>query len=188
VDEPYLTSTHQWWHLAGPSPELLAAETAGELGEPGVAVDLGCGLGSEIGYLAGRGWRGLGVDLAAAALGRASAAHRGVGFARADVTRLPVGDGAADLVVDRGCFHYLSAAGRAGYAGEAARVLRPGGRLLLRMCLNSAGTPNGLGEDTITAAFGGWRMLRMERQELASGTRTMPAVLALLERPGPAAT
>ena len=189
LDEPYQSDTHRWWHLSEPSPELLAAEAAGELGEPGrrgVVVDLGCGLGSEVGYLAGRGWRGLGVDLSAAALGRARAGHPGVPFARADVTRLPVRAGSADLILDRGCFHYLDAAGRAGYASEAARVLRPGGRLLLRMCLNSAGLPNGLDEETIRSAFPAWPVVRMKRQGLVSDTRTLPAVLALLTRPATA--
>jgi SAM-dependent methyltransferase len=180
LEEHYRDGTCRWWHLSQASPELVAAEAAGELGRPGVAIDLGCGLGSEIGYLAGRGWRGLGVDLSAAALGQARAGHPGVTFARADVTRLPVRAGSAGLILDRGCFHYLDAAGRAGYAGEAARVLRPGGRLLLRMCLNSAGRPNGLDEETIRGAFGGWRAIRLERRALATDTRTLPAVLALL--------
>jgi SAM-dependent methyltransferase len=184
ADEHYQDGTYRWWHLSEPSPELLAAEAAGELGRPGAVIDVGCGLGSEIGYLAGRGWRGLGVDLSAAALGRARARHPAVTFARADVTRLPVRDGSADLMIDRGCFHYLAAGARAGYAREAARVLRPGGRLLLRMCLTSAGRPNGLGEETIRGAFDGWQTLWMERRALATDTRTMPALLALLARAG----
>jgi SAM-dependent methyltransferase len=192
VDDPYLTGTCRWWHLAAPSPELLAAEaagavgpgaTAGEAGQPGVAVDLGCGLGTEIAYLAGRGWRGLGVDLSAAALFQASDRHQGAAFARADVTGLPLRAGSADLLLDRGCFHYLEASGRARYAAEARRVLRAGGRLLLRMCLNSAGRPNGLGEETIRAAFSGWTVHSIGRAELVSDTRTMPAVIAILIRP-----
>src|ERR1039457_3620765 len=77
--------------------------------------------------------------------------HPGVTFACADVTSLPVRAGSADLLLDRGCFHYLPAGSRGDYAEEAARVLRPGGRLLLRMCLTSAGVPNGLDEQTISA-------------------------------------
>ena len=183
MDDPYVADTYRWWHLSGPSPELLAAEAAGALGTPGVAADLGCGLGSEIGYLAGRGWRGLGVDLSTAALARASARYPEVTFLRADVTRLPLQSGAAGLLLDRGCFHYLAAPGRARYAREAARVLRAGGRLLLRMCLTSAGVPNGLDEETIRTAFRGWRLASVDRMELVSNTRTMPAVFALLFPP-----
>jgi trans-aconitate methyltransferase len=72
VDDRYTTDLHRWWHLSAPSPELLAAEATGK---PGTAVDLGCGLGSEIGYLVGR-WHGLGVDLSTAALARARTAIR----------------------------------------------------------------------------------------------------------------
>lgn len=67
----------------------------------------------------------------------------------------------------------------------AARVLRPGGRLLLRMCLNSAGVPNGLDEETIRATFRGWRLRSMERVDLVSDTRSMPAVMAILVPPAP---
>jgi SAM-dependent methyltransferase len=184
--DPYTDDTYRWWHLSGPSPELLAAEAAGALGPPGVAADLGCGLGAEAGYLAGRGWRTLGLDLSAVALTRARAGHPEVTFARADATSLPLRTGTVDLLLDRGCFHYLDAPGRARYAAEAARVLRPGGRLLLRMCLNSAGAPNGLGEDTIRATFSSWQPATIERVGLVSDTRTMPAVLATLSRPATA--
>ncbi|HEY7431174.1 MAG TPA: methyltransferase domain-containing protein [Streptosporangiaceae bacterium] len=185
MSDPYRDGTCRWWHLSAPSPELLDAEAAGELGALGVAVDLGCGLGSELGYLAGRGWRGFGVDLSRAALAQARAQHPGVAFARADVTRLPLQPGAADLLLDRGCFHYLPGPARARYAQEAARLLRPDGLLLLRMCLNSAGEPNGLGEESIRAAFGGWRLAALESASIASDTRTMPAILALLRPPEP---
>ena len=153
MDEPYLTGTCRWWHLSQPSPELLAAEAVLVAGKPGVAVDLGCGLGTEIGYLVRRGWRGLGVDLSVAALARAREGHPGAAFACADVTSLPLSANSADLLLDRGCFHYLAPDQRAGYAREAGRVLRPGGRLLLRMCLNSAGVRNGLDEQTIRVTF-----------------------------------
>jgi hypothetical protein len=75
---------------------------------------------------------------------------------------------------------------RARYALEAARVLCAGGRLLLRMCLSSAGVPNGLDEGTIRTAFRGWRLASIVRTDLVSDTRAMPAALALLCRPGSA--
>jgi SAM-dependent methyltransferase len=180
--DPYATGTCRWWHLSGPSPELVAAEAAGAIGEPGVVVDLGCGLGTEVGYLASQGWRGLGVDLSAAALERARTRVRDASFACADATSLPLAAGSVDLLIDRGCFHYLTAGDRAAYAREARRVLRARGRLLLRMCLTSAGEPNGLGEHTIRETFGGWQLADLQRRRLASDTRTMPSLIALLIR------
>jgi SAM-dependent methyltransferase len=181
--DPYASGLCRWWHLTGTSPDLRVAATAGALGDPGLVVDLGCGLGSEVGYLARNGWHGLGVDVSATALASARSLHRGAAFARADVTRLPLLPETADLLIDRGCFHYLDAQGRAAYAREANRVLRAGGRLLLRMCLTSAGRPNGLGEHTIRETFIAWQLADLARTRLPSDTRTMPAVVALLIRP-----
>jgi SAM-dependent methyltransferase len=91
--------------------------------------------------------------------------------------------GSADLLLDRGCFHYLAPAERAGYAREAGRVLRPSGRLLLRMCLNSAGVRNGLDEQTIRVMFPSWHLAALDRMDLLSDTRAMPAITAILVRP-----
>jgi len=99
------------------------------------------------------------------------------------VTGLPLAPASVDLLIDRGCFHYLGHAGRASYGREARRVLKAGGRLLLRMCLTSAGQPNGLGEDTIRETFGSWQVGDMRQLRLVSDTRTMPAIMALLIRP-----
>jgi len=82
-------------HLKLAEVKPVAAEAAGALGRPGVVVDLGCGLGSELGYLAGRGWHGIGVDLSVLALARARDGHPGMTFACADVTSLPLRGGAA---------------------------------------------------------------------------------------------
>jgi SAM-dependent methyltransferase len=62
-DDPYADGVYRWWHLSAPSPELLAAEADGWLGEGGAAIDIGCGAGTEIAHLAGRGWKAVGVDL-----------------------------------------------------------------------------------------------------------------------------
>ncbi len=50
--------------------------------------------------------------------------HRAYPVARfilADVLSLPLADASADLLLDRGCFHYLAPADRHRYAREARR-------------------------------------------------------------------
>lgn len=142
LTDPYVDGVYRWWHLSAPSPELVEAEADGWLGAPGAAVDIGCGLGTESAHLAAKGWEAVGVDLSDAALVRAKGAHSGVSSVQADILALPFAAGVFDalcgwvfdLALDRGCFHYLSPSQWAGYAVEAWRVVRLGGRLLLRAC------------------------------------------------------
>ena len=184
MSDPYLDGTFRWWHLGQPSAELAAARADGWLGPPGVAVDLGCGLGTEAGYLAAAGWTVLGADLSPAAVRGAARAHPGARFILADVLRLPLAEASADLLLDRGCFHYLAPADRQRYASEARRVLRRGGRFLLRACLSAAGVPNDIDQSTIEHVFAGWQLTSITRQDIASGTRQMPALVARLKPPG----
>ena len=176
----YADGTCQWWHLSQPPPELVAALGDGWLPRGGHILDVGCGLGTETGYLTSAGWQATGIDLSGTALARAAAAHPEAAFLRADVRWLPLRPHCLDAAVDRGCFHYLPAGDRARYAVELRRVLRPGGKLLLRASLRTAGVRNDIDEAVIARAFGGWRVERMERAEVPSDTRMLEVLVARL--------
>jgi SAM-dependent methyltransferase len=180
--DAYAGDVYRWWHLSRPSPELVHVLAAGWLGREGRALDVGCGLGSDLTYLAGQGFTSFGVDLSPIAARRAAAAHPDVHFMQADALHLPLANGAFSLLLDRGCFHYLGASDRPAYAAEAKRVLRAGGRLFLRSCLYAAGVRNDIDEEVLRATFAGWRWLSQWREDLAGDTRTMPALVLLLER------
>jgi SAM-dependent methyltransferase len=179
----YADGTYLWWHLSRPSPELAAALGEGWLPCGGRGLDVGCGLGTEAGYLALVGWRVAGIDLSQTALRRAAAKHDDVAFVRADVRALPFATGRFDAAVDRGCFHYLPAADRLCYSGELRRVLRPGGKLLLRASLRAAGVRNDIDETVIAATFAAWNIERMERAAVPSDTRMLEVIVARLSAP-----
>jgi SAM-dependent methyltransferase len=183
-DDPYTTGLCAYWHLSTPPPELTAALFDGWLTPPGRALDIGCGLGVEAATLSKAGFRVVGIDLSSVALTRASAAHPDVLFVQADMRSLPFAEGDFDLLIDRGCFHYLEPADRSRYASEAFRVTRPGGRFLLRACRRAAGVRNDLGMATLLSVFAGWEFIAAREADVPSDTRTMSALVIRLERPG----
>jgi len=100
-----------------------------ELGlAPGALVlDLACGTGDLARELARRHYRAVGADLSAAML--AAAGALGVPLVRADAAALPLPTGRFDGVVSG--FSVRNFAALEAVLAEAARVLRPGGRLVL---------------------------------------------------------
>ena len=101
---------------------------------PGRLLDIGTGTGRLLELLAPRLDRGLGVDasramlaLARSRLAKAELAHCAV--RQADMYRLPLPDGGFDTAILQMVLHY--AEDPAAAVTEAARVLRPGGRLLI---------------------------------------------------------
>jgi SAM-dependent methyltransferase len=184
MTDQYADGTCEWWYLSRPSPELIAALGDGWLSPRGRVLDVGCGLGSETGYLASARWQAVGVDLSEAALARAAAGHDGAAFLRADVRLLPFRSHRFDAAIDRGCFHYLPAGDRSRYASELRRVLRPGGRFLLRVSLHRAGVRNDIDEAVIGRTFAGWQIERMEQTAVPSNTRMLDVLLVRLT-PGP---
>jgi SAM-dependent methyltransferase len=181
----YADGTCLWWHLSGPSPELISALDDGWLPRSGRALDVGCGLGTEAAHLASTGWQVAGIDLSEVAVGRAAAAHDEAAFLRADVRRLPLPQHCLDAAVDRGCFHYLSPGDRPRYADELRRVLRPGGKLLLRASLRAAGVRNDIDEAVIRRSFAAWQVEHLERAAVPSDTRVLEVLLARLSTTGP---
>lgn len=121
-----------WWDRRGPFAMLhwLAASRATLVPpatRPGaVLLDVACGGGLLAPYVAGLGYRHVGLDLSAPSL--AVARDHGVRPVRTDARLLPVADGAADVVVAGECLEHVPDLPLV--VSELCRVLRPGGTLV----------------------------------------------------------
>jgi ArsR family transcriptional regulator len=107
---------------------LIPADKAGRL------LDIGTGTGRVLELLAPQIRQGLGVDASKAmlALARSRLAQPGLAHCAvrlADMYRLPLADASFDTAVLQMVLHY--AEDPAGAVAEAARVLRPGGHLIV---------------------------------------------------------
>ena len=113
----------------GPERVRLAIEgVAPALNEGATLVDLGCGGGQLCVHAAQLGWRAVGVDVAEGMIeeARAYAAEVEVEWVVGSYDQSGLPDGSADAVTAMGLIEYLD--DDAGLLGEAARLLRPGGR------------------------------------------------------------
>jgi glycosyltransferase involved in cell wall biosynthesis/SAM-dependent methyltransferase len=97
---------------------------------PGRLLDVGCGGGHFLEAAAGAGWRGVGTDLSHAACA-AARATAGAPVVQAEATGLPFRDATLDAVTLVNVVDHTAAARRT--LEEAARVLRPGGLLVVRV-------------------------------------------------------
>jgi SAM-dependent methyltransferase len=119
-------------HAGGPDLTALI-EVAGLSGREQV-LDLGCGAGHTALAIAPKAVQVCAVDVTPEMLAVASelAGQRGLcnlSFCQADATALPFRGASFDLVTSRYSAHHYADPARA--LAEVARVLRPGGRLLL---------------------------------------------------------
>jgi SAM-dependent methyltransferase len=94
-------------------------------------LDAGCGTGANVRFLRRYG-AVTGLDLAPEALALAGAQSPGV-LARGSVLALPYRDAAFDLVTSFEVLYHRAVPDERAALGEAWRVLRPGGRLLIRL-------------------------------------------------------
>lgn len=96
---------------------------------PGRALDAACGTGAVARQLVARGHEVVGIDVSEAMLGRARAAVPEARFLVGELTDLPLPDRAVDHVVCSLALTHLS--DLRPFFAEAARVMRPGGHLLV---------------------------------------------------------
>jgi SAM-dependent methyltransferase len=142
--------------------------------QPGAALDLGCGTGTNVLALARAGWRATGVDFSHLAIYRARRRLRQSGFTAlllsADVTQpLPL-QHSYDLALDIGCFHMLS--DRSGYLKNLLRLLAVGGHWLMYGFLGQSGAIDVMGltsQELDTLASSGLEIV--ERQDGMYGDR-----------------
>jgi ubiquinone/menaquinone biosynthesis C-methylase UbiE len=132
------TNARQWdairsLHVAESQVEAAMERVLGT-GAVASLVDIGTGTGRMLELFAPRAERALGIDRSSEMLrlARAKLAEQGLAHAelrQADLYALPLRDGGADLAILHHVLHFAQQPGAA--IGEAARVLAPGGRLLI---------------------------------------------------------
>lgn len=123
----------------------------------GLVADLGCGPGRIAGYLAGRGMEVVGLDLSPRMVEVARRDHPGVRFEAGTMAATPFTDGELAGALAWYSVIHTPEERQADLYAEFARVVRPGGRLLLAFQV---------GEDIVhlTHAYGHDIDLRTRRQ------------------------
>jgi SAM-dependent methyltransferase len=124
------------WDTGVTPPELVDLIEGTDALEPGPALDLGCGTGTNVAYLADHGWAATGVEAdrrAFEAAERRVLTSAGARVFRGDVTRLDelAVDGPFDLVLDIGCLHSIARGRRDAYALGVATRTAPGATLFV---------------------------------------------------------
>lgn len=128
-EERYGTPDRVW--SGNPNPQLV---TEAEHLTPGTALDIGCGEGADVMWLAERGWTVTGLDFSRSGVDKAADVAREAGlsertlFEQADIrTWQPTGS--YDLISSQ--FMHLLDDGMVALVPRLADVLRPGGTLLV---------------------------------------------------------
>ena len=129
----------QYWYFSQPPwdtgispPELLEFIRDHQ---PGRALDMGCGTGTNVITLAKAGWQVTGVDFAPRAIKLAKQKIKNADIqatvAVNDATKLNGITGPFDFVLDLGCFHGISKDGQGRYLKQLDHVLAPNGFWLM---------------------------------------------------------
>lgn len=133
-EQSYITGNTPWDTRQTP-PEVQHFCMSGRLPRGGTALDLGCGAGTNLAYLARLGLSPIGIDYViqplALAQDRLRAADpqlaRRVRLVLGDVTNLPFAGLDASYILDIGCLHAIPPHLRHGYVQGIIDNLAPGG-------------------------------------------------------------
>jgi SAM-dependent methyltransferase len=163
------------WYIVGMREAAAALLDAHGFRSGARALDAGCGTGGTVEWMAARfpGSRPVGVDLAAEALRYVQGAAPVV---QASVARLPFRSDTFDLVLSFDVLQHLprAAGDERGALHEAARVLRPGGFLLVRAAAVRWGDPEG----SVSDDYHRYRLADLTAEVRAAGLTVVRATPA----------
>lgn len=135
TDRPTFYDEHPFdWIAPGAAADIRSVVSRplvnmiGELSPELLVIDVGCGPGRVLGFLARRGFRCIGVDRSRVSVGLAVERYSQPGVV-ADNMRLPFMDAAADIVISDGVIHHTDDPFTS--FSENCRILKPGGRMYL---------------------------------------------------------
>ncbi|MBI5499665.1 MAG: class I SAM-dependent methyltransferase [Deltaproteobacteria bacterium] len=121
------------WDIGGAQPVVRELEKWGRIGP--TVLDVGCGTGENVLYLAERGYEAWGIDLAPRAIhkARSKAVERKLDavFLEGDALELARLGRRFDTVLDCGMFHTLEDVERRRFAESLDAAVRPGGSYYL---------------------------------------------------------
>ncbi|HYK70680.1 MAG TPA: class I SAM-dependent methyltransferase [Streptosporangiaceae bacterium] len=133
-DDTNLAARQAIYRHQEPRIDLVASvlDLAGLTGQE-IVTEIGCGNGPYLAGLSRRGHMGrlLGVDLSPGMLATTRAAVPSAAVTVGDAQRLPLSDGAADVVLAPHMLYHVP--DRAAAIAEFRRVTKPGGRLLVTL-------------------------------------------------------
>lgn len=168
------------WETGRPQGAVVRLSEAGLIA--GSVLDVGCGTGRNSLLLAGLGHPVLGIDIAAAAIERATAASTETGvsaqFLVLDAFHLADLGRTFDTIIDIGMFHTLQPFDRVAYAAGLRTAMAHGGRCFV-VCWSNRNAfgygPQRITRGAIRSAFSiGWRVEDIEAEtletRLAGGT------------------
>jgi len=126
------------WDYKYPSQELVTFIASGIIPKDAKCLDLGCGAGNEAIFLAKCGYKVTGIDLSRKAIEiakeRSLTKNVKIDWIVGDVLASKLVSNSFDFINDRGCFHHIKEADRTNYANEMFRLLKTGGKLMIRGC------------------------------------------------------
>lgn len=148
------------WDLGITPPEIVALVELERL-SPGKVLDLGCGSGTNVVYLAEHGWQATGIDFIPKAIQKAKWKAKAAGvvdrthFVVGDITKLDKLklDAPFDLAIDIGCGHTLIGPEKIKYAEDVANLMATGGFLMIYAACYLPGRKFGWNADDIEKIF-----------------------------------
>ncbi|MBI5397378.1 MAG: class I SAM-dependent methyltransferase [Verrucomicrobia bacterium] len=158
-DQTYRDPQAPPWDTGYPCTQLRELVESGVV-KPCRALDLGCGTGTNVIYLAQQGFDATGLDLSPVAIEKArqkaAAQKANASFVCGSALDLPELGAPFEFIFDRGCFHMMEKDQRGTFVEQVLRVTRPGTVFFL-LCGNSKeplnpGPPT-VSEDEIRATF-----------------------------------